>query len=146
MAQIRILHVGFRRDMYKFTRYFLLPSSHVAQGVAHPGSPAPPGRSNVRNNTTSPAAHPPIIAVIVKYILSLAAAVIARSAPPGIEVMLSRNNQWRINWFKIITHGFMAMLQIAWKTSAVCPVFTLTATGTCSPKRLQYTSGCTSCR
>ena len=89
--QIRILHVGFRRDMSKFTRYFLLPSSHVAHGVAHPGSPAPPDRSNVRNNTTSPAAHPPNIAVNVKYILSLAAAVIARSAPPGIDVILLRN-------------------------------------------------------
>jgi hypothetical protein len=80
--------------MSKFTRsssnYFLL-SSHVAHGVVHPGSPAPPDRSNVRYNTTSPAAHPPNIAVNVKYILSLAAAVIARSAPPGIELMLFRN-------------------------------------------------------
>ena len=66
-------------------------SSHEAHGVVHPGNPAPPDRSNVRYSTTSPAAHPPNIAVNVKYILSLAAAVMARSAPPGIELMLLRN-------------------------------------------------------
>lgn len=35
-----------------------------------------------------PAVHPPNIAVIVMYIRSLDAAVIARSAPPGIAVCL----------------------------------------------------------
>ena len=88
--------------------YRLLPSSHVAHGVLHPGIP---GRSNVRNNITSPAAQPPSIAVTVKYIFSRAAAVIARSVPPGIEVILF--------WFRmrsfgnINTHGFIAILQIA---------------------------------
>lgn len=71
----------------------------MAHGVAQPGSPAPPGRSNVRNNTTSPAAQPLNIAVKVKYILSRAAAVIARSAPPGIEVILLRKNQLKIRSF-----------------------------------------------
>lgn len=99
MPQIRILHVGFRLPISIFTRssttsyyYFLLPSNHVAHGVVQPGSPDPPGRNSVRNNITSPAAQPPIIAVRVKYILSRAAAVMARSAPPGIEVNLLRKH------------------------------------------------------
>jgi hypothetical protein len=37
----------------------------------------------------SPAVHPPSRAVRVTYNLSLAAAVIARSAPPGIDVCLT---------------------------------------------------------
>ena len=44
------------------------------------------------------------------------------------------------------THGFIATLQMAWNTSAVWPVFTLTAMGTWRDNRRQYTSGCTSCR
>jgi len=43
------------------------------------------------------------------------------------------------------THGFITIRHISWKTSAVCPVCMLTATGTWRPSRLQYTSGCTSC-
>ena len=35
---------------------------------------------------SKPAVHPPKIAVNVTYILNFAAAVMARSAPPGIEV------------------------------------------------------------
>lgn len=37
-----------------------------------------------------PAVHPPNTAVNVTYILSFAAAVIARSAPPGIDVWLKQ--------------------------------------------------------
>lgn len=44
------------------------------------------------------------------------------------------------------TYGFIAMPHIAWKTSAICPVLTLTATGTANPSLRQYTSGWTSCR
>ena len=94
--------------MSKFTRSVYFLSSHAAHGVVHPGSPAPPDRSNVRYNTTSPAAHPPKIAVNVKYILSLAAAVIARSAPPGIELMLLRNmntNMWLLKYSHSRLHG-----------------------------------------
>jgi hypothetical protein len=67
-----------------YTLYRLLPTSHVAHGVVHEGSPGPPGRSSVRKSMSSPAVHPPNSAVTVTYILSFAAAVIARSAPPGI--------------------------------------------------------------
>ena len=35
------------------------------------------------------------------------------------------------------THGFIATLQMAWNTSAVCPVLTLTAMGTCRDSRRQ---------
>jgi hypothetical protein len=56
--------------------------------VLHPPRPAFPFFINVRNSTNSPAVHPPRIAVSVKYVLSLRAAVIARSAPPGIAVIL----------------------------------------------------------
>ena len=64
--------------------YLLAPNNHVAHGGVHDGSPGPPGLINVRTSITNPAAHPPTIAVRVKYIRSLAAAVIARSAPPGM--------------------------------------------------------------
>lgn len=116
------------------------PNSQVAQCVLQLGRP-PPGRASVRYNIRRAAVHPPSIAVSVKYILNLVDAVIARSAPPGIEeclvlwsVGLERNTGER-------THGFIAIPHIAWNTSAVWPVLTLTATGTCRPKRLQYTSG-----
>lgn len=78
----------------------------------------------------SPAVHPPNNAVKVTYDLSLAAAVMARSAPPGIEECLFKTNQHTDTSNELKTHGFMAMLHIAWKTSAVWLVFTLTATGT----------------
>lgn len=76
--------------------YRLPPSSHVAQCGAHPASAPLPGRSSVRNSITSPAVQPPRMAVTVKYILSLAAAVIARSTPPGIADSLSDKYQQRV--------------------------------------------------
>jgi hypothetical protein len=77
------------RLYFSSTCYFFVPISHVAQGVDHTGSPAFPFLSNVRKSTNNPAVHPPTTAVTVKYVLSLRAAVIARSAPPGIADSLS---------------------------------------------------------
>jgi len=72
--------------------YLFTPSSHVAHGGLHPNNPGPPGRNNVRNSITSPAVHPPRIAVTIAYIRSLAAAVMARSAPPGIaDILITRS-------------------------------------------------------
>lgn len=58
----------------------LLVNSHVA----HNGTPGPPGRIRVLSSITTPAAHPPTIAVTVKYVFSRAVALFARSTPPGI--------------------------------------------------------------
>lgn len=111
MPQIRILHVGVRMSSIcgtplidlnnpRLSRpiYLFAPSSHVAHGGVQLGRPPPPGRSSVRTSITSAAVHPPTIAVTVKYILSLAAAVIARSTPPGIAVILSaKSATWRLS-------------------------------------------------
>src|ERR1700722_482688 len=113
-----------------------LPPSHNPN-IFHPGN-TPPGRNNVRYTINKPAVHPPNSAVSVKYILSLADAVIARSAPPGSEEDLGSTIEHLPDQrFLNDTHGFIAILQIAWNTSAICPVLTLTATGTCNPSRLQ---------
>ena len=71
--------------------YFFAPMSHVAQGVVQTGSPVFPFLTNVRRSINNPAVHPPTIAVTVKYVLILRAAVIARSAPPGIADMLCKH-------------------------------------------------------
>src|ERR1700738_4651235 len=50
----------------------------------------PPGRRKVRYSISRPAVQPPNSAVSVTYILSRAAAVNARSAPPGSEELLGK--------------------------------------------------------
>lgn len=68
----------------------------------------------------------------MKYNRNFAAAVIARSAPPGIELYLVNIHpvsMWESRG-EVGAYGFIAVPTIAWKTSAVCPVLTLTATGT----------------
>lgn len=67
--------------------YYLcpLPRSHVAQCVDQAGKGP---RCNVLKIITKLALTPPTNAVTVKYIRSLAAAVMARSTPPGIAELL----------------------------------------------------------
>ena len=98
---------------YPIFFYFFVPISHVAQGVLHAGSPAFPFLSNVRKSINNPAVHPPTIAVTVKYVLSLRAAVIARSTPPGIEDNLSNTISVDMQKKTQLLNGFMATLQIA---------------------------------
>lgn len=78
-----------------------LPISHVAQCVVQAGN-VPPGRKSVRYAITRLALIPPSRAVTVTYIRSLAAAVIARSTPPGIaellQTALTRKNQATCKW------------------------------------------------
>lgn len=80
---------GNPSTIYYTTVYRLppTPNSQLLQGAPQP--PSPSGVRTFRNNTTSAAVHPPKIAVSVKYILSLAAGVNARSAPPGIAELLN---------------------------------------------------------
>jgi hypothetical protein len=74
------------RDKYIVATCYRLvplpPNNQCAHDVLH--DPKPSGVRIFRNKTTKTAVHPPRIAVSVKYIFSLAADVMARSAPPGI--------------------------------------------------------------
>lgn len=69
-------------------RLWAPPTSQCAHDVLH--APNPTGVRKFRNKTISAAVQPPTIAVNVIYIFSLAADVIARSAPPGIAEWLHR--------------------------------------------------------
>lgn len=99
------LHILF------YCRRLPTPSSQLPHDPPQP--PTPSGVRTFRNNTTSAAVHPPRIAVSVKYILSLAAGVNARSAPPGIAELLNYapliRNACRKTW---PTYGFIAIRQI----------------------------------
>lgn len=90
------------------------------------------------------AANPPTNAETVKYTRNRPAA--ARSTPPGMAVDLVEMSDDRASRDCKQTYGLMAIWHMALKTFASCPVFALTATGTCKLNRRQYTSGWTSCR
>ena len=132
-----LLRLSPPHHLSRVTQHYRLldpPSNQVAHGEAQE-DPGPPVRYSVRNNTINPAVQPPNTAVIVMYILSFAAAVIALSAPPGIAEYLVRgpnvrNVRLQSGMEAVAAYGLSAMLQMLWKTSAVCLSFTLTATGT----------------
>ena len=87
-ASVVAYKVSLKHHYHPF--YRLPPKNQFVQKDPHENKPGPPGRDNVRYNIKSPAVHPPIMAVSVTYILNRAAAVIARSAPPGIDLCLAK--------------------------------------------------------